>query len=60
MAIYTDEQTTHPKHRTPLLLVIGSDRRGTAFGLMSLSEAVGVSSEDVRRKLAMSSLNDNR
>ena len=35
--------TTHPKHRTPLLLVIGSDRRGTAFGLTSLSEAIGVS-----------------
>ncbi len=35
--------TTHPKHHTPLLLIIGSDRRGTAFGLTSLSEAVGVS-----------------
>ncbi len=27
----------------PLLVVAGSDRRGTAFGLMSLSEAIGVS-----------------
>ncbi len=33
----------HPRHHTPLLLVIGSDRRGTAFGLTSLSEAIGVS-----------------
>ena len=33
----------HPKTQTPLLLIIGSDRRGTAFGLMSLSEAIGVS-----------------
>ena len=33
----------HPKTMTPLLLVIGSDRRGTAFGLTSLSEAIGVS-----------------
>jgi len=35
--------TTYPKHHTPLLAVIGSDRRGTAFGLTSLSEAIGVS-----------------
>ena len=35
--------TTHPRHRTPLLVVIGSDRRGTAFGLTLLSEAIGVS-----------------
>ena len=35
--------TTHPKYHTPLLLVIGSDRRGTAYGLTSLSEAIGVS-----------------
>ncbi len=35
--------TTHPRHKTPLLVVIGSDRRGTAFGLTSLSEAIGVS-----------------
>lgn len=33
----------NPKTHTPLLLVIGSDRRGTAFGLTSLSEAIGVS-----------------
>lgn len=35
--------TTHPKYHTPLLLIIGSDRRGTAYGLISLSEAIGVS-----------------
>ena len=34
---------THPQSHTPLLVVIGSDRRGTAYGLTSLSEAVGVS-----------------
>ena len=33
----------HPKTHAPLLLIIGSDRRGTAFGLTSLSEAIGVS-----------------
>ncbi len=35
--------TEHPTHHTPLLAIIGSDRRGTAFGLTSLSEAIGVS-----------------
>jgi len=35
--------TEHPEYGTPLLAVIGSDRRGTAFGLTSLSEAIGVS-----------------
>ena len=35
--------TKHPKYHTPLVVVIGSDRRGTAFGLTSLSEAIGVS-----------------
>ena len=35
--------TYHPKYKTPLLLIIGSDRRGTAFGLTTLSEAIGVS-----------------
>ena len=35
--------TQHPKYHTPILAVIGSDRRGTAFGLTSLSEAIGVS-----------------
>lgn len=35
--------TEHPKYHTPLLVIVGSDRRGTAFGLTSLSEAVGVS-----------------
>lgn len=34
---------THPKHKSPLLVVVGSDRRGTAFGLTSLCEAIGVS-----------------
>ena len=33
----------HPKYHTPLLIIVGSDRRGTAFGLTSLSEAIGVS-----------------
>ncbi len=40
---YLITTTTHPKYHTPLLLIIGSDRRGTAYGLMSLSEAIGVS-----------------
>ena len=35
--------TEHPKYHTPLLAIIGSDRRGTAFGLTSLSEAIGLS-----------------
>ena len=35
--------TTHPKTHVPLLVIIGSDRRGTAFGLTALSEAIGVS-----------------
>ena len=35
--------TTHPKYHTPLLLIVGSDRRGTAYGLTTLSEAIGVS-----------------
>ncbi len=35
--------TEHPKYHIPLLVIIGSDRRGTAFGLTSLSEAMGVS-----------------
>ena len=32
-----------PKQGEQLLVIAGSDRRGTAFGLMSLSEAIGVS-----------------
>ncbi len=40
---FTIVTTEHPKFHTPLLLIIGSDRRGTAFGLTSLSEAIGVS-----------------
>ena len=35
--------TEHPQYHTPLLAIIGSDRRGTAYGLTSLSEAIGVS-----------------
>jgi len=35
--------TTHPRHHTPLLVLIGSDRRGTAFALTSLCRAIGVS-----------------
>ena len=35
--------TEHPKFHTPLLVIIGSDRRGTAFGITSLCEAIGVS-----------------
>lgn len=35
--------TEHPKYHTPILAIIGSDRRGTAFALTSLSEAIGVS-----------------
>jgi len=35
--------TRHPQHATPLLALIGSDRRGTAFALTSLSQAIGVS-----------------
>lgn len=33
----------NPKTDGPLLVIAGSDRRGTAFGLTSLSEAIGVS-----------------
>ena len=33
----------HPDTQQPLLVVAGSDRRGTAFGLTSLSRAIGVS-----------------
>mgnify|MGYP003292625045 CR=1 FL=1 len=33
----------HPEYGTPLLVIAGSDRRGTAFGLTSLSKAIGVS-----------------
>ena len=35
--------TKHPKYHIPLLIIVGSDRRGIAFGLTSLSEAIGVS-----------------
>lgn len=35
--------TEHPKTHAPMLVAIGSDRRGTAFALTSLSEAIGVS-----------------
>lgn len=33
----------HPVSKQPLLVVAGSDRRGTAFGLTSLSRTIGVS-----------------
>lgn len=33
----------HPDYHTPMLVIVGSDRRGTAYGLTSLSEAIGVS-----------------
>lgn len=33
----------HPSNGAPILVIAGSDRRGTAFGLTSLSEAIGVS-----------------
>lgn len=33
----------HPEYHTPMLVIVGSDRRGTAYGLTSLSEAIGVS-----------------
>ncbi len=37
-------QTLHiDEHKYPLLIIAGSDRRGTAFGLTSLCEAAGVS-----------------
>ncbi len=34
---------SNPLTGSPLLVIAGSDRRGTAFGLTSLSEAIGVS-----------------
>lgn len=40
---FTIATAKHPKYGTPLLVVAGSDRRGTAFGLTTLSEAIGVS-----------------
>ncbi|MBR0244541.1 MAG: glycosyl hydrolase 115 family protein [Bacteroidaceae bacterium] len=33
----------HPGTHAPLLLVVGSDRRGTAYGLTTLCQAIGVS-----------------
>ena len=33
----------HPQHHTPILVVVGSDRRGTAYGLTTISEGIGVS-----------------
>lgn len=32
-----------PEHDSPVLVIAGSDRRGTAYGLTTLSEAIGVS-----------------
>ena len=33
----------HPTSHVPLLIVVGSDRRGTAYGLTTLSQSIGVS-----------------
>lgn len=33
----------HPEYDTPILVIAGSDRRGTAYGVTSLCEAIGVS-----------------
>lgn len=33
----------NPISKTPMLVIAGSDRRGTAFGLTSMSKAIGVS-----------------
>ena len=35
--------TEHPRYGTPLLVILGSDRRGTAYGLTTLCENIGVS-----------------
>lgn len=32
-----------PENEAPVLVIAGSDRRGTAYGLMTISEAIGVS-----------------
>ncbi len=37
------KSVNNPNTGAPLLVIAGSDRRGTAFGLTSLSEAIGVS-----------------
>lgn len=33
----------HPEYDSPLLVIAGSDRRGTAYGVTTLCEAIGVS-----------------
>ena len=33
----------NPADKSPMLVIAGSDRRGTAFGLTSMSRAIGVS-----------------
>ena len=40
---YIVQTLKHPEHGTPLLVIAGSDRRGTAFGITSLCKAIGVS-----------------
>lgn len=40
---YVIQTVTLPGHKTKCLVVAGSDRRGTAYGLTTLSEAAGVS-----------------
>ncbi|MCR5454222.1 MAG: glycosyl hydrolase 115 family protein [Bacteroidales bacterium] len=40
---YAIATAKHPKTGAPLLVIAGSDRRGTAFGLTTLCESIGVS-----------------
>lgn len=40
---YVVTTAEHPTTHSPLLVIAGSDRRGTAFGLTALSRAIGVS-----------------
>ena len=40
---YIVQTVRHPQYGTPVLLIAGSDRRGTAFGVTSLCKAIGVS-----------------
>lgn len=40
---YLIQTVRHPSTGKPLLVIAGSDRRGTAFGLTALGKAIGVS-----------------
>lgn len=40
---YLVQTVSHPSTGKPLLVIAGSDRRGTAFGLTALGRAIGVS-----------------